>query len=1113
MTTKAAPQPQQATQTPARSFTPAPVPLLLRKCACGGSTGGECEDCKRKKPMLQRHAAGSAGVGSVPPVVHSVLNSPGHPLDAPTRGFMESRFGHDFSQVRVHTDSEAAESARAVRAHAYTVGQDVVFGAGNYRPHTPEGRHLLAHELAHTVQQRGLQRSASDRSLRAAEDVQLEREAESAASAVAGDGLAAPIAARLSAPALSRAADDAPKLTKEQKQTLKDADFEDMEGPPEGVKGIRRFRVLKPFRVPETKGPVKELWDARAKGGGLESIMDITGEPSSVLKQERPGTDMLRKIWLSKVGWPEGKEADKNWKAAGGDSANFDPPKAGGETCQMDHIIELQVGGTNIKENMQALDGSHNASSGSTIRGYLSGTASALKKAVPELKLKEVILHWDKVEQDSFKCGDCCGVEVKAVAGAKLKQDKAAKDDKVLGSSEGDEVVERYPISAGGSATEILITAKQAAKKKEPVPIRESELAENKSAATLVSGLILDRLHWSGKQDTIDAQIDPSGKSRIPAMTLKKEGRGSAIQLKVSKAGKLSVADATPNVEITYGYLSPGRITHLNIDEAGETAWKGYIAPNIPMLGRLDVAYKSGELSITKGLDPKQLKPPFPGVRIAEASLGLKLAPEFKPEGKLKLLFGTEAKPLAEAELTASTDGVGFVATGVLRVFIPGVDKAEAEVTYKGGGDYGKGSWTGTIVIESSQIKLPYVESGRVVVQLAPGKGVIVEGEVNLGLPGENKATVGLRREPSAWVFSGGGRFKVPKVGPVNVHVRYNTSTQLLIASAKDVSFEMFGLTAKLHELTAEIKPEQRPVFYGSGGIELKKGKVSGKASITLNRNGKFTAKGVVTYQFNENLAATAGVELDEKERLKFSGKLTITYFKLFKEFGSTKELFSLDISIPIPGASIGGIGLEARIGGGVKAGYQIGPGSIAPLYFAADFYPLEDNTDLTLEVGGQVNIPAWAKLEAYIYGGVALDVFVAEVGGKLVLTGTIKLDGGLFAPFKATYKAGKIFASLTPEIKAALILGIALDFTAWAKAGIGWLSVKTEKTWNLGRREVNTGLGFSLKAPLEYSTDTGPKLPSIDQIELKKPDITSENLKRILRELVYGSDPKEREV
>ncbi len=66
---------------------------------------------------------------------------------------MEPRFGHDFSQVRIHTDERAAETARAVNALAYTVGRDVVFGAGQYAPQTDEGRRLLAHELTHVVQQ------------------------------------------------------------------------------------------------------------------------------------------------------------------------------------------------------------------------------------------------------------------------------------------------------------------------------------------------------------------------------------------------------------------------------------------------------------------------------------------------------------------------------------------------------------------------------------------------------------------------------------------------------------------------------------------------------------------------------------------------------------------------------------------------------------------------------------------------------------------------------------------------------------------------------------------------------------------------------------------------
>ncbi|WHZ15366.1 MAG: hypothetical protein OJF52_002210 [Nitrospira sp.] len=86
-------------------------------------------------------------------LVEEVLRSPGRPLDRSTLAFMESRFGCDFSQVRVHTDAKAAESARTVEASAYTVGNDVVFGAGHYAPGTSAGRRLLSHELAHVVQQ------------------------------------------------------------------------------------------------------------------------------------------------------------------------------------------------------------------------------------------------------------------------------------------------------------------------------------------------------------------------------------------------------------------------------------------------------------------------------------------------------------------------------------------------------------------------------------------------------------------------------------------------------------------------------------------------------------------------------------------------------------------------------------------------------------------------------------------------------------------------------------------------------------------------------------------------------------------------------------------------
>lgn len=90
---------------------------------------------------------------SVPESVHDVLSEQGQSLDGETRAFMEPRFGHDFSQVRIHTDERAAKSAQAVNALAYTVENNVVFGAGQYAPGTRLGQWLLAHELTHVAQQ------------------------------------------------------------------------------------------------------------------------------------------------------------------------------------------------------------------------------------------------------------------------------------------------------------------------------------------------------------------------------------------------------------------------------------------------------------------------------------------------------------------------------------------------------------------------------------------------------------------------------------------------------------------------------------------------------------------------------------------------------------------------------------------------------------------------------------------------------------------------------------------------------------------------------------------------------------------------------------------------
>ncbi|MEO8188259.1 MAG: DUF4157 domain-containing protein [Burkholderiaceae bacterium] len=172
--------------------------LLQRKCACGSPTSsltGECAECiSRKRPQTKLAigasndpqeqeadrvadqvlaAPGNLAVSGAPPriqrypgqvtgqadtaaaSVERVLASPGTPLEPALRLDMEQRFGHDFSRVQVHSDGAAEQSARDVNADAYTVGHDVVFGAGQFAPEADAGRRLIAHELTHVVQQSG----------------------------------------------------------------------------------------------------------------------------------------------------------------------------------------------------------------------------------------------------------------------------------------------------------------------------------------------------------------------------------------------------------------------------------------------------------------------------------------------------------------------------------------------------------------------------------------------------------------------------------------------------------------------------------------------------------------------------------------------------------------------------------------------------------------------------------------------------------------------------------------------------------------------------------------------------------------------------------------------
>jgi len=134
-----------------------PEPVVQRQCAVCANGGPSCSSCDEGKRLVAQRKMPAATEGEGLSVADSIVSNlgPGHPLDATSRAFFEPRFGQDFSLVRVHTGPAAEQSAKNLNAHAYTMGHDVVFGAGRFEPETTEGRQLLAHELTHVIQQGG----------------------------------------------------------------------------------------------------------------------------------------------------------------------------------------------------------------------------------------------------------------------------------------------------------------------------------------------------------------------------------------------------------------------------------------------------------------------------------------------------------------------------------------------------------------------------------------------------------------------------------------------------------------------------------------------------------------------------------------------------------------------------------------------------------------------------------------------------------------------------------------------------------------------------------------------------------------------------------------------
>jgi len=1030
------------------------------------------------------------------------LGGPGTPLEPGVRDQLSTSFGHDFSPVRVHVGPEADRAGRELGAVAYTVGNDIAFTHGAYDPLSHRGRALIAHELAHVAQHGG--RTHAPSFLRShptaavpTADTRLEHQAHTA-SALHAHGAPLPPGwtwERPPSPFLGRADLSWTQLKPAEQYSVEYAGTRTIrqeQRSPDDPEGALRVN-MGVFAVPASKGPWEKAYQAVAEAKGLQAVVKMSGKrPSAGLWEKRAPTEELRRLWLLRMEWPR-NQAVAWWQQAGGD-----PPKGGDfnphvktKQSQIDHIVELQLGGTNVPENLAPHDDTANMESGRKIAQDVQQAAASVADALEAKGRKrptQVILWFGGAEQkpkyggavDALpppltgrKAQTALQVHFTAEADRKEGRRPNAKDKK--DATDAWAAYRPYPLAAGPSRQSLRVPEKPEADDGDA--IEESQVPENRAARELIAGITLEKLHRpsSGKgKHTVTAWIaskDHPARSgtRLPIEISKNEQKLTFDVRDPFEVGSLSLRGGKDNVHFLYPYLSKGHLT-LTSTEQG-LAGHGTLNPSVPLLSKVPITVdwddKGFRGSVQAPADKLSLPRPL---KVTDAALTVSLAPQFEAGGHVAFALGS----VAEGRIDAGVDAQGLFAKGRLVGHIPGLDEATGELEYRPANGL-----TGFVVARASRPSGP-IRSGEVRLDLGDGKWQ-VGGQLDLMLPGDSPAQLTVRKADDRVVYAGKSTLKVPGLKPVDVAVRYDGR---LVEGSARTTFTLLGADGEIALRYLDGK------FSGDGSVVLRRGRFEGRLDAHLDGDGHISGRGTGVLTIRPGLVATVGIEYGKDRKLRVLGELRFPPYRFLEPRGGHYELFrrSLpDIPIFAIPLGIGSIGLVARIGGSLAVFYRFGPGEIRDMVIRGAFNPLEEHANAELAAEARLVLPAEAGLELSVRAGLGASVAIASATGGITVTGGVLLRGGLDAVARLAYAAGVLSFDTTARISVQPVLTLRIDADILIEAALGgpW-----RFPYELASYSYATGLEFGLVAPFHYRSDQPIRLPEARDIQWIVPQI-----------------------
>ncbi|BAL26841.1 DUF4157 domain-containing protein [Azoarcus sp. KH32C] len=972
----------------------------------------------------------------------------GEPIPKDARSALEGHFGRDFADVRIHTDAEAARLTAALGARAFTSGRDIYIAPDAYAPTTAEGRHLLAHELTHVVQQ---------------------------------DGQAAAVLARAVDPTLDT------RFHETDRTPAAQTALERLELPAVKARHLPLYNGLASANnLKRVRGYGREGADQRAVWNGLQVPADAVrtklGERNIPVPADASGRIRLKPHRGARLTSKSLSELQTmlripNWDRNGRAIPQF----------QVDHIVELQVSGQmgsgvgNSVQNMELLDQPSNSSSGGTIRSGIYRKVDAyLDTFDPKPDRGTVLRQHDVV----FTSAAATGAGSAAGASAWWTKTEIEEAEPLRSASPPNPTEDGV---AQGTAGEFILTSG-------PGGITVGRFRHSPGSAPAIGTTQARAL--AGLRITAINLTDTAGTPSGPVGSLAAEWDLPADWQPETPAVTISLAgdgeyrgypSAMPALNVTYRHLSPVSFASVSTED-GELSAEGTLTPSIPIFNApITVRLRGRDLSFSLDYGPEQISLPIPRTTIDDAyvSVFYSTARGFGLGGQV--LFSIEGAGSGELAASVSTAG-GVQFEGGFTFERSLFDRARVRAWWRDGALGAEG----TIGIDTPD-KIRGIKSATATVSVTEGAWSFT-GSAELSVPGVKEAGISITQGETGLTIAGDVALAAnPAIRSGSIHVECK----------KDEGDWKVSATGTAQPAIPGVDSELT-VTYDDGAFDARfsgafaRGMLSGQITVgatnrSVGEDGQPSGdaapnapiivygSGSATVQIAPWLQGTAGIRLDPNGEITVSGEIALpNQLEIFSKLEYDKRIFGLATQIPIiPG-------IVAEVGGNLSANASIGPGAIDQLRIGIEYNPAhEENTHVTGDA--HLNVPAQAGLRLGARAGIGLGITGASATGGLEIGGTLGISGAAEAGIHIDWMPSQ---GLAIDAEAALHAQPTFRFDVSGYVAVTALGASLyDERFELAAVELGSGLEFGVRFPITYR-EGEPFNVSLDDLEFDVPDV-----------------------